>query len=105
MTQPNRLTPNLLEFRGLTVDLDRCTARARRQLQTFLSPSVAGAKNPLAELEILEERTLAEAASRLSAEMIAAGRDDNAIEDALVSQRGYLEEHFTQRKLIALYER
>ena len=105
MTHPNRLSPRLQEFRGLTVDLERCTPGARRQLQNFLSHTVAGAKNPLAEIEALEEQTLAAAASRLSTEMIAAGHDDDAIESALVSLRGHLEDHFIQRKLSALYER
>lgn len=105
MTQPNHLIPSLQKFRGLTVDLERCTPEVRRQLQNFLSPTVAGTKNPLAEIEALEERTLAEAASRLSGEMLAAGRDEEAIEDALTIQRCCLEHHFIQRKLTALYER
>ncbi|WP_409229138.1 hypothetical protein [Halomonas sp. PAR8] len=77
----------------------------RQWLLEYSSPNVGGVNNPLADLEALEERTLADATARLSCGLIAARRDDDAIEDALANLRGQLEEHFLQRKYAALYER
>lgn len=99
--------PAYVEIRGLRIELARCTPAMRDALLAYTAPSVGGAKNPLAELEALEERIQAEAAARLSVAMLAARprRDEDAIEDALASLRGHLEEHFTQRKYAVLYER
>lgn len=96
--------PAELHLRGLRVELAKCSPGMRRWLLEYTSPQGGGVSNPLADLETLEERTLADATAQLARELIAARRDDEAIEDALVSLRGHLEEHFLQRKYAKLYE-
>ncbi|MCO7214142.1 hypothetical protein [Halomonas sp. OfavH-34-E] len=96
--------PPELYVRGLRVELAKCSPSMRMALLRYTSPKFSDG-DPLADLETFEERTLADATARLSCEPIAARWDDDAIEDALASLRGHLEEHFTQRKYAALYER
>jgi hypothetical protein len=96
--------PAEVYVRGLHVELAKCSSGMRMALLRYISPEFGGS-NPLAELEALEERTLAEACAKLAGDMVSARRDDDAIEDALTTLRGHLEEHFIQRKYAALYER
>ncbi|MDT0501925.1 hypothetical protein RM465_13175 [Halomonas sp. PAR7] len=99
------LERTVIAGRGLRVELAKCSPYMCQWLLEYSSPNVGGVNNPLADLEALEERTLADATARLSCGLIAARRDDDAIEDALANLRGQLEEHFLQRKYAALYER
>ncbi|WP_431026162.1 hypothetical protein [Halomonas sp. H5] len=115
MTEPRRITaaareaqclldnaPEWLEVNGLRVELAKCQPSMRRWLLQYVSPRFS-TNSPLAELEALEERTLAEATAQLSVELITARWEDDAIEDALASLRLHLEEHFLQRKYARLY--
>ncbi|MBW5798614.1 hypothetical protein [Halomonas elongata] len=61
----------------------------RMALLRYTSPEFSYG-NPLADLETLTERTLADVVTQLSVRLLAAGRDDDVIEDALVSLRGQL---------------
>lgn len=91
-------------FRGVEVDLKRCTERTRRMIETALERGNC-TPNPLADLEALEERTTAQAVAQLSCSMLAQGQPAIDIEDALCELRTHMDEHFIQRKLVRLYER
>lgn len=105
LQSPHEATPAEVYVRGLRVELAKCSPHMRHWLLEYSSPNVGGVNNPLANLEAIEESTLADATARLSCELIAARRDDDAIEDALATLRGHLEEHFLQRKYARLYDR
>ncbi|MCZ0930319.1 hypothetical protein L0636_07765 [Halomonas janggokensis] len=91
-------------FRGVDVELERCAEGTRRDIETALKRGTQ-TPNPLADIEALEERTTAEAVGQLATSMLAAGKSDEAVEDALSSLNAHLDEHFLQRKLVRLYER
>ncbi|MDN7131755.1 hypothetical protein JNO04_05220 [Halomonas sp. MC140] len=91
-------------FRGVEVDLKRCAARTRQMIETALERGHCS-PNPLAELEALEERTTAQAVAQLSCSLLTEGMPAIDIEDALCELRTHMDEHFTQRKLVRLYER
>ncbi len=61
-------SPTVL-FRGVEVNLDRCSPRTRRTIETALRQGTEK-PNPLADLEALEERTTAQAVSQLAATML-----------------------------------
>jgi hypothetical protein len=96
-------SPTVL-FRGVEVNLDRCSPRTRRTIETALRQGT-DKPNPLADLEALEERTTAEAVGQLAATMLAHNASSDQVEDALCELRTYMDEHFLQRKLVRLYER
>ena len=91
-------------FRGVEVELDRCSERTRRIIETALKCG-NNTPNPLADLEGLEERTTAAAVGQLAATMLAQNAPTDQVEDALCELRTYMDEHFLQRKLVRLYER
>lgn len=91
-------------FRGIEVELDRCSEHTRRDIETALKRGT-NTPNPLADLEALEERTTAEAVGQLAATMLARNASSDEVEDALCELRTYMDEHFLQRKLVRLYER
>ncbi|QNU62282.1 hypothetical protein [Vreelandella titanicae] len=91
-------------FRGIEVELDRCSEHTRRHIETALKRGT-NTPNPLADLEALEERITAEAVGELAALMLACNASSDEIEDALCELRTYMDEHFLQRKLVRLYER
>ncbi|RUR46226.1 hypothetical protein [Vreelandella populi] len=93
-------TNPVLLFRGIDVELNRCSPATRNAITADI-----GGANPLADLEALEERTTAGAAGQLAATMLANGAAAVDIEDALCELRAHLDEHFLQRKLVRLYER
>ena len=95
--------PEALVFRGLRVELGKCTPAMRDTLLAYNSPDLEGS-NPLAAIEDAEAKHVDRAATELTVTMLAEGRDDEAIEDALASLREHLAEHFRQRKLNRLYE-
>ncbi|MBB3141238.1 hypothetical protein [Halomonas organivorans] len=92
--------PHRTTFRGLDVELGRCTPANRQAVKATERDAAA---NPLADLEALEERVSAEAAAELAVALLRDQRPNHEIEDALCDLRVYLDEHFTQRKLIRLY--
>ncbi|GEK74212.1 MULTISPECIES: hypothetical protein [Halomonas] len=94
--------PHRVSFRGLDIELARCTPTNRQAVQATETDAAA---NPLADLEALEERVAAEAAAKLAGDLLRDQRPNHDIEDALCDLRVYLDEHFTQRKLIRLYGR
>ncbi|SDK70224.1 hypothetical protein [Billgrantia gudaonensis] len=94
--------PQRTLFRGLDVELARCTPANR---QAVLASETDAAANPLADLEALEERVAAEAAARLAGALLRDRRPNHEIEDSLCELRAHLDEHFVQRKLIRLYGR
>ena len=96
--------PEALVFRGLRVELGKCTPAMRDALLAYTSPELEGS-NPLASVEASEVEHLDRAAAELTVTLLASGHDDDAVESALVSLREHLGEHFRQRKLSALYER
>ena len=61
-------SPTVL-FRGVEVNLDRCSPRTRRTIETALRQGTEK-PNPLADLEALEERTTAQAVSQLAAAQV-----------------------------------
>ncbi|WP_447042556.1 hypothetical protein [Vreelandella sp. H-I2] len=91
---------SILLFRGLEVELDRCSPATRQAITAEIGDS-----NPLSDLEALEERTTAEAVGQLAATMLASHTPAVDIEDALAELRAHLDEHFLHRKLVRLYER
>lgn len=91
-------------FRGVEVELGRCSPHTRRAIETALTQGTEK-PNPLAELEALEERTTADAVGQLAATMLTNGTPAVDIEDALCELRTHLDEHWLQRKLVRLYER
>jgi hypothetical protein len=91
-------------FRGIEVELDRCSPRTRRMIETALERGNC-TPNPLADLEALEERTTAQAVAQLTSSMLTEGLPAIEIEDALCELRTHMDEHFIQRKLVRLYER
>lgn len=91
-------------FRGVEVELERCSPRTRRAIETALAQGTEQ-PNPLAALEALEERTTAEAVGQLATTMLTNGTPAVDIEDALCELRTHLDEHWLQRKLVRLYER
>lgn len=91
-------------FRGVEVDLKRCAARTRQMIETALERGHCS-PNPLADLEALEERITAQAVAQLSCSLLTEGMPAIDIEDALCELRTHMDEHFTQRKLVRLYER
>lgn len=93
-------TNQVLLFRGIDVELNRCSPATRNAITAEIDTA-----NPLADLEAQEERTTAEAAGQLAATMLANGAAAVDIEDALCELRAHLDEHFLQRKLVRLYER
>ncbi|SDG22035.1 hypothetical protein SAMN05216571_106148 [Onishia taeanensis] len=94
--------PHRVPFRGLSVDLARCTPAMRRSVELTEAEPAA---NPLADLEVLEERIAAKAAAKLAGDLLRDQRPNDEIEDALCELAAHLDEHFTQRKLIRLYGR
>lgn len=98
------LTPATVFFRGVEVDLTRCTERTRQLIETALARGNA-TPNPLADLEALEERTTAQAVAQLATTLLADHTHTNEVEDALCELRMHMDEHFQQRKLVRLYER
>lgn len=94
--------PHRIEFRGLSIELARCSPAIRHAVQAAETEPAA---NPLADLEALEERVSAEAAARLAGDLLRDQRPNHVIEDSLCELRVHLDEHFTQRKLIRLYSR
>ncbi|WP_447928369.1 hypothetical protein [Vreelandella sp. EE27] len=90
----------VLLFRGIDVELNRCSPATRQAITAEI-----GAANPLADLETLEERVTAEATGQLAATLLANGAAAVDIEDALAELRVHLDEHFLQRKFVRLYER
>ncbi|WP_447555671.1 hypothetical protein [Vreelandella sp. EE22] len=93
-------TNPVLLFRGIDVELNRCSPATRQAITAEI-----GGANPLADLEALEERIAAESTGQLAATMLANGAAAVDIEDALAELRVHLDEHFLQRKLVRLYER
>lgn len=96
-------SPTVL-FRGVEVNLDRCSPRTRRTIETALRQGTEK-PNPLADLEALEERSTAQAVGQLAATMLAQNAPFEQVEDALCELRTHMDEHFLQRKLVRLYER
>ncbi|MGE6581948.1 hypothetical protein ACQKD0_13175 [Vreelandella aquamarina] len=97
-------TRNVVLFRGVEVELDRCSERTRRLIEMALRNGTH-TPNPFADLEALEESTTAKAVSQLAATMLASHTPAVDIEDALAELRAHMDEHFLQRKLVRLYER
>lgn len=91
-------------FRGVEVELERCSEQTRRNIETALKRGT-NTPNPLADLEALEENTTALAVGQLAATMLAQNAHTEQVEDALCELRTYMDEHFLQRKLVRLYER
>lgn len=91
-------------FRGVEVELERCSPRTRHAIETALTQGTEK-PNPLADLEALEERATAQAVSQLAATMMAQNMPFEQVEDALCELRTHMDEHFLQRKLVRLYER
>ncbi|MDF9433003.1 hypothetical protein [Chromohalobacter israelensis] len=95
--------PAFLDVHGMHVELARCTTAMRDALLAYTSPNIAGAQNPLADLEAIEAEHIDRAVIELAIRLVASGKSDEAVEDALVSVRGHLEDHFLQRKYARLY--
>ncbi|ERS88839.1 hypothetical protein [Halomonas sp. PBN3] len=93
----------LIEMRGIVVDLACCTPAMREAVLAYASPALRG-DNPLARIEAAEDEHTDRAVAELAVALVAQGRDEDAIEDALVSLREHLAEHFRQRKLARLYD-
>lgn len=93
-------TNHIIFYRGIEVQLNRCSPAIRDAITAEI-----GAKNPLADLEALEERTTAEAVGQLAATMLAKYAPNGEIENALAELRAHMDEHFVQRKLVRLYAR
>lgn len=93
-------TNPILLFRGVEVELNRCSPATRQAITAEI-----GGDNPLADLEALEESTTANAVGQLAATMLASHTPAVDIEDALAELRAHMDEHFLQRKVVRLYER
>ena len=91
---------SILLFRGVEVELNRCSPATRHAITAEI-----GGSNPLADLEALEETATANAVGQLAATMLASHTPAVDIEDALAELRAHMDEHFLQRKLVRLYER